>query len=260
MSTKQIGPVLKAWYKWKSLRLPWRKRFLVGLDLRGNTYWEFRLSRGDPTSHPSRTTPSALAHQSRQNQNQTQTYPFRRIVHYPRSTHYSEVTVPPAWHQWLRYQRASAPTLEEQLADAARQERIKVLAAQADARWAAKPSYLDAPAAGSPRQQGQQQRREQPGREMGQAVPALDTGKSQPHERAAREWDYEAEDGVKSHIESPADQLRAQETEKQGKKGDETQKKRAEEDPWKKADARRGGPSETWQPQAWNPSSAPRRR
>ncbi|RYP26005.1 hypothetical protein DL767_008211 [Monosporascus sp. MG133] len=265
MSAKQIGPVLKAWYKWKSLRLPWRKRFLVGLDLRGNTYWEFRLARGDPTSHPSRTTPSASAHQSQQNQNQNQGYPFRRIVHYPRSTHYSEVTVPPAWHQWLRYQRASPPTLEEQFADAARQERIKVLAAQADARWAAKPSYLDAPGTQSRAraQQTQQEGREQPGREMGQAVPALDTGKTQPHERAAREWNYEAEDGVKSHIESPADQLRAQEQEqeqRQGKRGDETQKKRAEEDPWKKADARRGGPGETWQPQAWNPSSAPRRR
>ncbi|RYP18160.1 hypothetical protein DL765_004086 [Monosporascus sp. GIB2] len=258
MSTKQIGPVLKAWYKWKSLRLPWRKRFLVGLDLRGNTYWEFRLVRGDPTSHPSGTTTSASAHRSQQNQ--TPTYPFRRIVHYPRSTHYSEVTVPPAWHQWLRYQRAAAPTLEEQLADAARQERIKVLAAQADARWAAKPSYLDAPPAASPRQQRRQQEREQPGQEMGQAVPALGTGKSQPHERAAREWDHRAEDGVKSHIESPADMLRARQAEKQGERGDETQKKRAEDDPWKQADARRGGPSETWQPQAWNPSSAPRRR
>ncbi|RYO95365.1 hypothetical protein DL762_000107 [Monosporascus cannonballus] len=234
MSTKQIGPVLGAWYKWKSLRLPWRKRFLVGLDLRGNTYWEFRLARGDPTSHPSGAATSAPAHQSQRNQ--TPTYPFRRIVRYPRPTHYSEVTVPPAWHQWLRYRRASAPTLEEQLADAARQERIKVLAAQADARWAAKPGYLDAPPAASSQQQRQQQKREQPGR------------------------DYRAEDGVKSHIESPADMLRAQGTEKQGKKPDDAQKKRVEEDPWKQADARRGGPSETWQPQAWNPSSAPRRR
>jgi hypothetical protein len=30
MAMKQIGPVTKAWYKWKALRLPWRKRFLMG--------------------------------------------------------------------------------------------------------------------------------------------------------------------------------------------------------------------------------------
>ena len=27
---KRIGPVAQAWYKWKALRLPWRKRFFVG--------------------------------------------------------------------------------------------------------------------------------------------------------------------------------------------------------------------------------------
>lgn len=31
MATNQIGPVARAWYRWKALRLPWRKRFLVGL-------------------------------------------------------------------------------------------------------------------------------------------------------------------------------------------------------------------------------------
>jgi hypothetical protein len=31
MASNQIGPVARAWYKWKALRLPWRKRFLVGL-------------------------------------------------------------------------------------------------------------------------------------------------------------------------------------------------------------------------------------
>lgn len=30
MSSKQISPLLQTWYKWKALRLPWRKRFLVG--------------------------------------------------------------------------------------------------------------------------------------------------------------------------------------------------------------------------------------
>ncbi|KAI5925008.1 hypothetical protein F4810DRAFT_662520 [Camillea tinctor] len=129
MSAKQISPLLKAWYQWKSLRLPWRNRFLVGLDLQGNTYWEFRL-RG--TSSPS--APSSPTH-----------HRLRRIVQYPRSAQLSEVRVPPAWHQWLRHRRDDAPTLSEQAADAARQERMRVLAAEADARWAAKPSLLEMP-------------------------------------------------------------------------------------------------------------------
>ncbi|KAF3060051.1 hypothetical protein GL218_04746 [Daldinia childiae] len=150
MSTlKQIGPIRKAWYQWKALRLPWRKRFLVGLDLQGNTYWEFRLVRGDPSAPDSR---------------------FRRIVNYPRSTHYSEVKVPPSWHQWLRYQRQQPPTLDEQAGDVVRQERIKVLAAEADARWEAKPSLVGVP-----------------GRERGQPVPPLNAGQTQPQEHAARE-------------------------------------------------------------------------
>lgn len=30
MASKQISPFLRTWYRWKTLRLPWRKRFLVG--------------------------------------------------------------------------------------------------------------------------------------------------------------------------------------------------------------------------------------
>ncbi|KAK6953446.1 hypothetical protein Daesc_005750 [Daldinia eschscholtzii] len=193
MSTiKQIGPIRKAWYQWKALRLPWRKRFLVGLDLQGNTYWEFRLVRGDPSAPESR---------------------LRRIVQYPRSTHYSEVKVPPSWHQWLRYMRDRPPTLDEQVEDIARQERTKLLAAEADARWEAKPSLIDVP-----------------GRERGQPVPPLNTGRTQPQERAARE--------------SPT----------RNEREEVTQQK---DDPWKRA--RSSGPSETWQPEAWNPTPAKKR-
>ncbi|KAI1373347.1 hypothetical protein F4677DRAFT_448423 [Hypoxylon crocopeplum] len=188
-NTKPVGTVRKAWYQWKALRFPWRKRFLVGLDLQGNTYWEFRLARGDPSLPDSR---------------------FRRIVSYPRSTHYSEVKVPPQWHQWLRYQRERAPTLDEQASDVARQERVKVLAAEADARWEAKPSLLDVP-----------------GREKGQPVPTLDTGRTQPQERVARE--------------SPTP----------NELGDVTRQK---DDPWKRPQA--SAPGETWQPEAWTPTPA----
>ncbi|KAI1815979.1 hypothetical protein GGS20DRAFT_540362 [Poronia punctata] len=122
MSGKPTTTFQKIWLQWKSLRLPWRKRFLAGTDLQGNTYWEFNQARGDG--------PQPV---------------MRRIVHYPRSTPYSEVKVPPAWHQWLRYQRPAPPSIQEQTAEAMRQERIKVLAAEADARWEAKASLLDKP-------------------------------------------------------------------------------------------------------------------
>ncbi|KAI1384380.1 uncharacterized protein F4822DRAFT_362015 [Hypoxylon trugodes] len=193
MSTaKPISPIRKAWYQWKALRFPWRKRFLIGLDLHGNTYWEFRLVRGDPSLPDSR---------------------FRRIVKYPRSIHYSEVKVPPQWHQWLRYQREQAPTLDEQASEVVRQERMKLLAAEADARWEAKPRLSDVP-----------------GREKGQPVPALNTGQTQPQERAARE--------------SPT----------RNEQNEVTQQK---DDPWKQA--RSTGPGETWQPEAWSPASTRKR-
>ncbi|POR34042.1 Uncharacterized protein TPAR_05708 [Tolypocladium paradoxum] len=102
-------------------------RAAPGHDLDGNTYWEFRLTRGaddGAASHPER---------------------WRRIVNYPRSTHLSDVTVGPLWHQWLRHTRPDAPSLAEQQGDVLRQERVKYLAAQADARWEAKPRVMEDP-------------------------------------------------------------------------------------------------------------------
>ena len=106
-----------------------------GLDLKGNTYWEFQVAGSGPNER------------------------WRRIVKYPRSTHYSEVRISPQWHQWLRYTRPEPPTMEEQRGDVARQFRIKQLAAEADARWEAKPRLTDAP-----------------GEETGQRVPPLAVG------------------------------------------------------------------------------------
>ncbi|KAH7135197.1 hypothetical protein B0J11DRAFT_154719 [Dendryphion nanum] len=119
MTTNPPGTIRRLWLNWKMMRLPWRKRWLVGYDLEGNTFWEFQ---------------DAL------NSNR-----FRRIVEYSRSTYHSDVNVPPQWMQWLRHTRAEPPSLAEQRADVFRQEQMKVLAAAADARWAAKPSALDAP-------------------------------------------------------------------------------------------------------------------
>ncbi|KAH8700070.1 hypothetical protein GQ44DRAFT_632471, partial [Phaeosphaeriaceae sp. PMI808] len=118
------GTIRRAWYQWKMRRFPWRRKWLVGFDLQGNTFWEFK---------------DAL-HALRN----------RRIAQYSRSTHYGDINVSPSWMQWLRHTRFEPPTLAEQQQDLARQDRIKVLASQADARWASKPSALDAPDKGQP--------------------------------------------------------------------------------------------------------------
>lgn len=31
MSSSNVGLVMRAWFRWKALRLPWRKRFLIGM-------------------------------------------------------------------------------------------------------------------------------------------------------------------------------------------------------------------------------------
>ncbi|KAK8139340.1 NADH ubiquinone oxidoreductase subunit [Apiospora sp. TS-2023a] len=140
MSSSNVGLVMRAWFRWKALRLPWRKRFLVGSDLSGNTYWVFRLTGNTPP--PSFTSDGSPTPAYQSSADDTR---WRRIVKYPRSTHLSDVHVPPQWHQWLRYQRQDPPTISEQQGDVLRLARMKVLAAEADARWAAKPSFLDQP-------------------------------------------------------------------------------------------------------------------
>ncbi|KAI1114860.1 hypothetical protein F5Y14DRAFT_156550 [Nemania sp. NC0429] len=211
MSSRQPGPVAKAWGLWKSLRLPWRKRFFVGQDPQGNTYYELRHQpRGDAAP---------------------ETAPYRRLVHYPRSTPYSEVRVPPAWHQWLRHQREFPPSMEEQVAELQRQARIKVLAAEADARWRAKPSLLDMPETTTKKE----------------AVVAPGDGQV----RAARESG--------AQLETPPQR------QTQGGGGGEGRRPGKEEeqtgtpspDPWKRAE--RGAPGETWQPEAWTPTPARKR-
>ncbi|KAJ5814819.1 NADH:ubiquinone oxidoreductase 17.2kDa subunit [Penicillium riverlandense] len=107
------------WFKWKGLRLPWRKSFLVGSDLKGNTFWEFK----------------DVANASK----------FRRIVKFDPKTHFGDVQVSPQWHQWLRHVREHPPSIEEQQQDLVRQAQIKQLARLADERWASKPSFLDKP-------------------------------------------------------------------------------------------------------------------
>lgn len=38
----KVSPLRQMYFKWRSLRnVPFRKKFFIGYDLDGNTYWEF---------------------------------------------------------------------------------------------------------------------------------------------------------------------------------------------------------------------------
>lgn len=193
---------------------------------------------------------------------------MRRIVQYPPSTHYSEINISPQWHQWLRHTRYDPPSLTEQSQDLIRQENLKVLAAQADARWAAKTSFLD-----------------KPGGVRGQPVPALemDSGPKLENGKRKREREREREgEGVARSavggVEDTSSTTGANSGEAQGAKETREEdgarphpnewfeqnkthklsKKKEKDDPWKQA---RGGPREEWQPQAWDGNmAAPKRR
>jgi len=275
MSSKPISPLRKAWFRWKALRLPWRKKFLVGtypsspsftsphtsphtlsshffhllsnkllgLDLSGATFWEF-ADKLSPNSTR-----------------------MRRIVQYPRNVHYSDVSsqISPAWHQWLRHTRPNPPSIEEQQQDVVRQEQLKVLAAQADARWASKKSYLD-----TPDRRAHKSFLEAPGREGGQPMPALKakdpgghTQETRPDGRAVDGEGLLRRSGWGSQAEKLGNEMQTPDGKRhpftRGERPRETVKEMIEkrEDPWKKA---RKGPSEEWQPQAWDPNALAARR
>jgi NADH dehydrogenase [ubiquinone] 1 alpha subcomplex assembly factor 2 len=130
-----------------------------------------------------------------------------------------------------------------------RQGQLKILAAQADARWAAKPSYVDGP-----------------GRQRGQPLPALklkDPGRytqmGRLDERAV-EGGSDIEGRVENRIERSQEEVPGIEIQiPDEKRHPFTRKERAHqttkensEDPWRKA---RGGLSEEWQPEAWDPNA-----
>ena len=148
-----------------------------------------------------------------------------------------------------------------------RQENLKVLAAQADARWAAKPSFLDRP------------------RETGQPTHALKglSLESDPREQVAQElpeveevgWDGEvraevpgkAGEGLKE-AEKPQDLAKGEAPKMQvpdhkrhpfnvRPDGARVTDKEHKDDPWKQA---RGAPSEQWQPETWSPNVAATKR
>jgi NADH dehydrogenase [ubiquinone] 1 alpha subcomplex assembly factor 2 len=165
------------------------------------------------------------------------------MVKTPRSTHYGDVAVSPAWHQWLRHTRREPPSVDEQKADLLRQERIKLLAAQADARWAAKPGVLDGP-------------------EMAQAVPALRTPRRQDGTKVAGTLAEDVRETMSSGN-RPDEEPRSSKKETWAVSQEEEKEKMrtgkaTETDPWKQADT--GVPGQNWQPKGWNPSAPAKRR
>lgn len=103
------------WHRWKSLRnVPFRKKWFVGYDLEGNSYWEFR----------DRNNPSRLR---------------RQIAHNRPHYMFGAFQPHPMWIQWLQFTRAKPPTLQDLVNDAQRLQRLKVLAEHADQKWRSKP-------------------------------------------------------------------------------------------------------------------------
>ncbi|KAK6457042.1 uncharacterized protein RJT20DRAFT_36698 [Scheffersomyces xylosifermentans] len=92
--------------------IPFRRRFFIGYDLHGNTYWEFTI---DGNMHRLR----------------------RKMEPYQQQLFKADyfTTVPPQWLQWLRRTRNVPPTLQELISDQVRQSNMKILAQQADAKW-----------------------------------------------------------------------------------------------------------------------------
>jgi NADH dehydrogenase [ubiquinone] 1 alpha subcomplex assembly factor 2 len=185
---------------------------------------------------------------------------MRRIVQYPASTHYSEIKISPQWHQWLRHTRKDPPTLTEQSQDLVRQRNLKRLAAEADARWAAKPSYLDTPGRAQPlTASGVKDPRVYVESEEAEVGTEARNAISRTLEDRIRDTDANLgnrvarEHGSRIVEESGAGASREVPT----KKGESRLKDKKEQlDPWKHA---RGGPSEEWQPQAWGGTVAPRK-
>ncbi|KAF2243938.1 hypothetical protein BU26DRAFT_554706 [Trematosphaeria pertusa] len=208
------GPIRRLWYSWKMMQLPWRRRWLVGFDLEGNTYWEFK---------------DAL-HSHRN----------RRIVKYGRRTHYGDVAVPPPWMQWLRHTRFEPPTVAEQRSDVFRQQRIKMLAQEADARWAAKPSVLDAPDKQQPVQPLESRDPNAGIRQMNADQEVR--GKAEP-QRTVEEEDVASKAAQTN--EAPALKTRRR------------MRTEPKDSPWNQA--AKGNPGDEWQPQSWTPGSAKRR-
>lgn len=179
------------------------KPLFLGLDLHGNQFYELY----SPTS-PTRP---------------------RRIVQYANSIHPGDVALTPAWLQWLRHTRPEAPSIPDQQYEVQRQSQLKQLAAAADARWASKPSFLDAPS------------------EMGQPRPLMEPRDQGGYNDSVKEA---GDPGVVSPVTSPLEQA-------EERVAGQQPPRKEKDNPW---DAAKGSnPGQDWQPQGWVPGKIERR-
>ncbi|KAK9483697.1 hypothetical protein V1527DRAFT_453869 [Lipomyces starkeyi] len=116
--------------RWKALRkVPFRKRFLIGTDLEGNTFWEWQN----------------LNNPGRQ----------RRMVELRTAKRdYVDYKLPPQWNQWLRHVRIVPPTIDELMQDESRLAGIQAKIQAAEKRWKSVPLKQTAVAPGSVSPQG----------------------------------------------------------------------------------------------------------
>jgi NADH dehydrogenase [ubiquinone] 1 alpha subcomplex assembly factor 2 len=153
--------------------------------------------------------------------------------------------------QWLRHTRFDPPTVAEQQQDIVRQERMKMLASQADARWASKPSALDAPDKQQPMQMLQsrdpdsgvnQMNADQERRDKVEPPHTLEELEAKPQSvvEDAAPQEMPRDPPVPSTSDAPTAPRRKT-------------KKEHKDSPWKQAET-----GKDWQPQGWSP--APTRR
>jgi NADH dehydrogenase [ubiquinone] 1 alpha subcomplex assembly factor 2 len=154
--------------------------------------------------------------------------------------------------QWLRHTRFEPPTITEQQQEIMRQERMKVLASQADARWASKPSALDAP---DKQQPMQMLKSRDPDAGVGQMnIDQEIRDKAEPprivEEQQAKPQPVEEHEPQQMPRDPPipasTDDAPAAQTRKKTKKV-------PKDSPWKQAET-----SKDWQPQGWSPAPARR--
>ena len=122
----------------------------------------------------------------------------------------------------------------QQRQEIARQEQIKLLAAEADARWEAKPSLMDAP-----------------DQEQGRPAVPLNTERIALGGTLEQQLPRQEHNAVDASIKVTADQ--GVPSPEPGNDGSNVPKQDTK--PGKRAPT---GPSEGWQPQAWTPGSSRR--
>ncbi|ORY07652.1 hypothetical protein BCR34DRAFT_489283 [Clohesyomyces aquaticus] len=220
----------RLYYAWRAKHFPWRTKWLVGYDLQGNTFWEFKDAMNS-------------------NRN-------RRIIKYSRWTHYGDVNVGPLWMQWLRHTRFEPPSLAEQQANVVRQQQIKVLAAQADARWASVPSVLDAPVKQQPAQMLEsrdpgagirQMNVGEEAREQATPTEPIQTDAKEDHIGIVETCRKEIDDAVEDAVQG-APTLKTRRVMREPKPKDS---------PWQRPGT--ASASQEWQPESWTPPPARKR-